>query len=142
MNKDINIEILKNVTNRLFDFSRKHSNLDFSITEHYNIRVYHKTNWSSNIIFKGYLNNIQTIDGSAYSFLMNHNNDDTSFMYCYCSIFKYAELCRNHYMIHRPIRVNTISYEICHSESGQVIKSLGFPTSLEELAIKMDLLGI
>jgi hypothetical protein len=42
----------------------------------------------------------------------------------------------------RPIGANTVFYELCHSEVGQIIKSLGFPTSLEELAIKMDLIGI
>lgn len=42
----------------------------------------------------------------------------------------------------RPIKTNTISYEIYYSKAGQIIKSLGFPTSLEELNIKMDLMGI
>jgi hypothetical protein len=144
MNKDINIELLNNNSDRLLNFLRKHSNLIISTTKHYNICVSHKDNWSSNIIFKSDLNNVQPIVGITYSFLMNHK-DDTSFVYCYSSIFKYAETCRNYFvniLAPRCIKANTISYEICHSEAGQVIKSLGFPTSLEELAIKMDLMGI
>lgn len=148
MDKDINIELLNNNSDRLLNFLRKHSNLIISTTKHYNICVSHKDNWSSNIIFKSDLNNVQPIVGITYSFLMNHSDDDTSYVfYCYGSIFKYAEKCRNHFVnILKPrcirANTNTISYEICYSEAGHVIKSLGFPTSLEELAIKMDLLGI
>jgi hypothetical protein len=145
MNNEINIELLKNISERLLNYLRKHCNLEFFITENYVIHVYHKANKSSYIFFKSTLNNVQPIIGIIYSFLMNHN-DNTLFGYCYsCSIFKYAELCRNHFvnvLEHRPIKANTISYEICYSEAGQIIKSLGFPTSLEELAIKMNLVGI
>ena len=144
MNNEINIELLNNISDRLLNFLRKHSNLEFYITKHYNICVSHKSNWSPNIIFKSDLDNVQPIVGITYSFLMNHN-DDTSSVYFYSSIFKYAEMCRNYFVniiAPRCIRTNTISYEICHSEAGQIIKSLGFPVSLEELAIKMDLMGI
>jgi hypothetical protein len=36
----------------------------------------------------------------------------------------------------------SISYELYSSEAGKIIKELGFPTCLEELAMKMDLMGI
>jgi hypothetical protein len=144
MNNEINIELLKNITERLLNCLRKHCNLEFSITDNYDIYIYHKANKSSNIFFKSTLNNVQPIIGIIYSFLMNHNAN-TLFGYCYsCSIFKYAELCRHFVNVpeHRPIKADTISYEICYSEAGQIIKSLGFPTSLEELGLKMDLMGI
>jgi hypothetical protein len=141
VNNEINTELLNNTSTKLINFLKKHSNLEFSITDSYNIYVSHKDNQSSNLVFKSNLTNIQPIIGIIYSFLMNHDVG-ISIIDCYGSIFKYAELCRNHYMNPRPIKANTISYEICYSEAGQVIKNLGFPTSLEELAIKMDLMGI
>jgi hypothetical protein len=145
MNNEINIELLKNTSNRLIDFLRKNSKLEFCITDTYSIYVYHKVNRSSSIFFKTALNNVQPIIGIVYSFLMNHDVGNSTIDWWYCSIFKYAEACRNYFMkVREPryIKSDTILHEICYSDAGQIIKNLGFPTILEELALKMDLMGI
>ena len=57
------------------------------------------------------------------------------------SIFNVAERCRNYYNKHY-VNDYSIAYELYSSEAGKIIKNLGFPCCLEELIIKMDLMGI
>lgn len=83
---------------------------------------------------------------NIYSFLFNHTS---SYRYKFndCSIFKYAETSRNFYKKHQNYSecsdfAKCVGYELYSSEAGKIIKDLGFPYCLEELTMKMDLLGI
>ena len=49
---------------------------------------------------------------------------------------------KDHNKTNDVINKNSISYELYSSEAGKIIKDLGFPTCIEELIIKMDLMGI
>jgi hypothetical protein len=84
-----------------------------------------------------------TEEDNKYSFLLHHKDNDYD-NYIGHSIFNFAERCRNYYQYHAnlPNKYLNIAYELYSSEAGKIIKALGFPCCLEELAIKMDLMRI
>jgi hypothetical protein len=90
------------------------------------------------LIFKASLKS--TEEDNKYSFLLHHKDNDYD-NYFGSSIFNFANRCRNYYNKHN-VDDHSIGYELYSSEAGKIIKALGFPTCLEELVIKMDLMGI
>lgn len=151
--KDINIELLNETYNRIVNVLEKNSDLIFSIGDLNNINsnlteiCLLKKNYDYYpLIFKTSL--VSTKEDNKYSFLLSNKDNDCGIyidygMYIGCSIFKFAERCRNIYnKTNDIISKNSISYELYSSEAGKIIKDLGFPTCLEELMIKMDLMGI
>ena len=151
--KDVNIELLNETHNRIVKLFKNYSNLNIFLKETprndilrrtSEIYILYKNDPHSKIIFKKDLYNLK-ID-NIYSFLFSC---EFSYRYTYnnCSIFKYTENCRNYYQRYQNQYnsvdiVNTVNYELYSSEAGKIIKDLGFPTCLEELAMKMDLMGI
>lgn len=107
------------------------------------IYILYKDNPHSKICFKMDLFNLKV--DNIYSFLLNH---EFSYHYQYTtySIFKFAERCRQYYQYYQyyvnPTKsINKVSYELFSSEAGKIIKELGFPESLEELDLKLTLIG-
>lgn len=151
--KDINLELLNETYLRVVKLFKEYSNLNIFLKETQHDDMFRKTseicilykhNPLSKIIFKKNLYNLK-ID-NIYSFLFSHK---FSYRYKYndCSIFKYVENCRNYYQkfsdhLERSDFANDVDYELYYSEAGKLLKDIGFPESLEELAIKMDLMGI
>ena len=91
------------------------------------------------MIFKASLTS--TEEYNKYAFLLWHNYNDYA-NYIGSSIFNFAERCRNYYNNKYCVDDYSIAYELYSSEAGRIIKELGFPCCLEELIIKMDLMGI
>lgn len=145
--KDVNIELLNETYNRIVNVLEKNSDLIFSIGDLNNINsdlteiCLLKKNYDFYpLMFRASLKS--TKEDNKYSFLLSNKNNDYG-IYMGCSIFKFAERCRNiHNKTNDVINKNSISYELYSSEAGKIIKDLGFPICLEELIIKMDLMGI
>jgi hypothetical protein len=151
--KDLNLELLNETYLRIVKLFKDYSNLNIFLKEILcdsilgkttEIYILYKNNLHSKIIFKKDLYNLKM--DNIYSFLFNHK-----FSYRYkfndCSIFKYAEISRDYYQKYQDYFkcsdfANNVGYELYSSEAGKIIKALGFPTCIEELAIKMDLMGI
>lgn len=142
--ENYNIDLLNETYNRVVNVLEKNSNLKISISGDVNninsdfseICISHRRSYL--LIFRASLTS--TEEYNKYSFLLWHKYNDYA-NYIGSSIFEYAERCRNYYNKHR-VNDYSIAYELCSSEAGKIIKTLGFPTCLEELTIKMDLIGI
>jgi hypothetical protein len=80
-----------------------------------------------------------TEEDNKYSFLLHHKDNDYD-NYIGHSIFNFAERCRKYYNKHY-VDANSIAYELCFSDAGRIIKELGFPCCLEELDLKLTLVG-
>lgn len=145
--ENYNIELLNKTYDRLVNFLEKNSNLKISINGDINdinsdfSEIYISKECSSSLIFKASLKS--TEEDNKYSFLLCHKYN-YFYNYISSSIFKFTERCRNFYQYHAnlPNKYFNIAYELYSSEAGRIIKALGFPCCLEELIIKMDLLGI
>jgi hypothetical protein len=151
--KDLNLELLNETYLRVVKLFKDYSNLNIFLKEILcggilgkttEIYILYKDEPHSKIVFKKDLYNSK-ID-NIYSFLFSHKFS-YRFKYNDCSIFKYAENCRNYYQNYQDYFecsdfANDVGYELYSSEAGKLIKELGFPTCLEELIIKMDLIGI
>ena len=144
--KNYNIKLLNETYDRVVNFLEKNSNLKIYIggnvddinSDFTEICISNK-NYSYPLMFKASLKNSSEED-NKYSFLLYHKDNDYD-NYIGSSIFKFAERCRNYYEKY-DCEYNYLSYELYCSEAGKLIKDIGFPDSLEELTIKMDLLGI
>lgn len=145
--ENYNIELLNKTYLRVVNVLEKNSNLKISIGGDVNninsdfTEICISKERSPFLIFKaGSLKS--TEEDNKYSFLLYHKDNDYD-IYIGSSIFNFAERCRNYYNNKDCIIINnSIAYELYSSEAGRIIKELGFPTCLEELAMKMDLLGI
>jgi hypothetical protein len=153
-----NIELLNETYNRVVKLFKDYSNLNIFLKEiphddifrkSSEIFILYKNDPHSKICFKMDLFNFKV--DNIYSFLLNH---EFSYHYQYntcsifksCSIFKFAERCRQYYKYYKyyidPTKsINKVSYELFSSEAGKIIKEFGFPESLEELSIKLALIG-
>lgn len=143
--ENYNIELLNEAYDRLVNFLEKHSKLKIyisgdvnNINSDFTEICISKRNYLYAVMFKASLKS--TEEDNKYSFLLYHkdNNYDN---YIGHSIFNFAKRCRNYFTKYCD-NDNSIAYELYSSEAGKIIKDLGFPESLEELIIKMDLLGI
>ena len=142
--ENYNIELLNKTYNRVVNFLEKNSNLKINICGDVNdinsdfSEICISKRRSSSLIFKASLKS--TEEDNKYSFLLYHNNNDYD-IYIGSSIFNVAERCRKYFNKH-SVDDYSIAYELYSSEAGRIIKMLGFPCCLEELIIKMDLMGI
>jgi hypothetical protein len=148
--ENYNIELLNETYNRVVNFLEKNSNLKIFIggdinninsdfCEIYISRELSRKNYVYPLIFKaGSLKS--TEEDNKYSFLLCHKDNDFD-NYIGHSIFNFAERCRNYYNKY-CVDDYSIAYELYSSEAGKIIKELGFPCCLEELILKMDLMGI
>jgi hypothetical protein len=142
--ENYNLELLNKTYLRIVNVLEKNSDLKIYIGDIDNLNsdlteiCIIKQNYVSPLMFNTSVKS--TEEDNKYSFLLCHkyNYYDN---YIGSSIFKYAEICRNYYQKHY-INDNSISYELYFSEAGKIIKDLGFPCCLEELMIKMDLMGV
>jgi hypothetical protein len=143
--ENYNIDLLNETYNRIVNVLEKNSNLKIFIGGNINdinsdfTEICISRERSSSLMFKSIISR-PTEEANKYSFLLYHKNADY-YNYICSSIFKFAEKCR-HYQSKCCIDDYSISYELYSSEAGKIIKELGFPTCLEELAMKMDLMGI
>jgi hypothetical protein len=143
--ENYNIELLNEAYDRLVNFLEKKSNLKISISGDVNdinsdfTEIYISKERSSSLRFKA-RSLKSTEEDNKYSFLLHHKDNDYD-NYIGHSIFNFAERCRKYYNKH-CIDDYSIAYELYSSEAGKIIKELGFPCCLEELAMKMDLMGI
>lgn len=151
--ENYNIELLNEAYNRVVNVLEKNSNLKISIGGDVNdinsdfTEICISKERSSTLIFKagslklfkaGFLKS--TEEDNKYSFLLHHKDNNYD-IYIGSSIFNFAEKCRNFYNKHY-IDDKSIAYELYSSKAGRIIKEIGFPCCLEELIIKMDLMGI
>ena len=142
--ENYNIDLLNETYNRVVNFLEKNSNLKIFISGDVNninsnfSEIYISREHSYSLIFRASLTS--TEEYNKYSFLLWHEYNDYA-NYIGSSIFEYAKRCRNYYNKHY-INDTSIAYELYSSEAGRIIKDLGFPCCLEELVIKMDLMGI
>jgi hypothetical protein len=150
--KDLNLELLNETYNRVVNFLEKNSDLKIFISGDVNdinsnfTEIYISKERSSSLIFKSSLKSTESFNSTEeynkYSFLLYHKDTDY-YNYIGSSIFNFAKKCRNYYNKNKYcVDDYSIAYEIYSSEAGRIIKELGFPCCLEELAIKMDLMGI
>jgi hypothetical protein len=145
--ENYNIDLLNETYNRVVNFLEKNSNLKISIGGDVNDINSNFTeicisgcNYFTILMFKASLKS--TEEDNKYSFLLHHKDNDYD-NYIGNSIFNYAKRCRNYYNKNKYYVDDTsIAYELYSSEAGKIIKDLGFPCCLEELIIKMDLMGI
>ena len=144
--ENYNIELLNKTYDRLVNFLEKNSNLKINICGDVNdinsdfTEICISKGRSTSLIFKsGPLKS--TEEDNKYSFLLCHKYNDHG-IYIGSSIFNFAKRCRKYYTKHYVDDDGSIAYELYSSEVGRIIKALGFPCCLEELMIKMDLLGI
>ena len=143
--ENYNIELLNKTYNRVVNFLEKNSNLKISISGDVNdinsdfteICI-SKRNYLYTVMFKASLKS--TEEDNKYSFLLYHKDNDYD-NYIGHSIFNFAKRCRNYFTKYCD-KDNSIAYELYSSDAGRIIKALGFPCCLEELIIKMDLMGI
>jgi hypothetical protein len=148
--KNLNLELLNETYLRVVKLFKDYSNLNIFLKETLHddmfrkssaIYILYKDDPHNKIVFKKDLYNLK-ID-NIYSFLFSHK---LSYRYKYndCSIFKYAERCRQYYqhLTTIPNAYLKIGCELVFSDAGKIIKDLGFSTCLEELTLKMDLIGI
>jgi hypothetical protein len=148
--ENYNIELLNETYLRIVKLVKDYSNLNIFLKETLHdemlrksseIYILYKDDPYNKIVFKKDLYNLK-ID-NIYSFLFSHK---CSYRYKYndCSIFKYAERCRQYYqhLTTIPNAYLKIGCELVFSDAGKIIKDLGFSTCLEELTLKMDLMGI
>jgi hypothetical protein len=84
--------------------------------------------------------NISLYHQTMFNFLFYHSNNRFD-LWSQISIFS---LCEKIHLINnlRLYEVGTIDYEFSESKASKIIRSIGFPTCIEELALKMDLIGI
>lgn len=144
--ENYNIELLNETYLRVVNILEKNSNLKISIggdidninSDFSEICISRER--SSFLIFKAACLK-PTEEDNKYSFLLSHKDNNYD-IYIGNSIFNFAEKCRNFFNNKHYVDANSIAYELCSSEAGRIIKELGFPCCLEELAIKMDLMGI
>ena len=142
--ENYNIELLNKTYNRLVNFLEKNSNLKISISGDVNninsdfAEIYISKEPAYFLIFKASLKS--TEEDNKYSFLLQHKDNNYN-IYIGSSIFNFAERCRKYFNKH-CVGDDSIAYELYSSEAGRIIKALGFPCCLEELIIKMDLIGI
>lgn len=145
--ENYNLDLLNKTYLRIVNLFKDYSNLNIFLKETLHdellrksseIYILYKDDPRSKITFKKNLYNLKM--DNIYSFLFSR---DFSFKYQYNngSIFEFAKRCRQYYQ-NCTNKLNKVSYELYFSEAGKIIKDLGFPTCLEELAMKMDLLGI
>ena len=147
-----NEELLREIYLRVVKLFKKYSKLELSIMCHNKIclKSYTASSDYNQIYFKNILNAIHlSADKNKYTFLLEHDFcrdfNDNSYG---CSIFKYIELLQYYfsddYLIKHcsSFKNITINYEFYNSEVFNILKNIGFPESLEELVIKMDLIGI
>lgn len=143
--ENYNIELLNEAYNRVVNFLEKNSNLKISISGDVNdinsdfTEIYISKERSSSLRFKARTLK-STEEDNKYSFLLHHKDNDYD-NYIGHSIFNFAERCRNYYNNYY-VGDNSIAYELYSSDAGKIIKALGFPCCLEEIIIKMDLIGI
>jgi hypothetical protein len=142
--ENYNIELLNKTYNRVVNFLEKNSNLKISIGDIDNLNsdfseICISKECSSSLIFKA-MSLKSTEEDNKYSFLLHHKDNDYD-NYIGHSIFNFAERCRNYYNKY-CVDDYSIAYELYSSEAGKIIKELGFPCCLEELILKMDLMGI
>ena len=143
--KNYDIELLNKTYNRVANFLEKNSNLKINICGDVNDinsdfnEICISKGRSSSLIFKASLKS--TEEDNKYSFLLCHNKYNDCGIHIGSSIFNFANRCRNYYNKHN-VDDHSIGYELYSSEAGRIIKALGFPCCLEELIIKMDLMGI
>ena len=144
--ENYNIKLLNETYIRVVNLFKDYSNLNIFLNEilcddifRKSSEIYISKERLSPLIFKaGSLKS--TEEDNKYSFLLYHKDNDYGH-YISSSIFEYAERCRNYYNKY-CVNDYSIAYELYSSEAGRIIKELGFPTCLEELIIKMDLMGI
>jgi hypothetical protein len=146
--ENYNKELLNKTYNRMVNFLEKNSNLKIFISGDVNdinsnfTEIYISKERSSSLIFKASLKS--TEEDNKYSFLLYHKDNDFGNDYANyigSSIFKFVERCGNYYNKHCIIDYSN-TYELYSSDAGKIIKALGFPCCLEEIIIKMDLMGI
>lgn len=143
--ENYNIELLNETYNRVVNFLEKNSNLKIFISGDVNninsdfSEIYISKERSYALIFRASLTS--TEEYNKYAFLLWHKYNDYA-QYIGSSIFEYAERCRIWYNNIKFGINNSIAYELYSSDAGRIIKELGFPSCLEELAMKMDLMGI
>jgi hypothetical protein len=143
--KDLNLELLNETYNRVVNFLEKNSNLKIFISGDVNdinshfTEIYISKERASSLIFKASLTS--TEEHNKYAFLLWHNYNDYA-NYIGSSIFNFAKKCRNYYNNKYCVDDYSIAYELYSSEAGRIIKELGFPCCLEELVMKMDLIGV
>jgi hypothetical protein len=139
-----NIELLNKTYLRIVNILEKNSNLKISIGGDVNdinsdfTEIYISKERSSSLRFKARTLK-STEEDNKYSFLLHHKDNDYD-NYIGHSIFNVAERCRNYYNRH-CVNDNSIAYELYSSEAGKIIKELGFPCCLEELDLKLTLVG-
>jgi hypothetical protein len=144
--ENYNIELLNKTYNRIVNILEKHSNLKISIGGDVNdinsdfTEIYISKERLYPMIFKA-ARLKPTEEDNKYSFLLSHKDKDyDNDIYIGSSIFNVAERCRNYYNRH-CVNDNSIAYELYSSDAGRIIKELGFPCCLEELDLKLTLVG-
>jgi hypothetical protein len=144
--ENYNIELLNKTYLRIVNVLEKNSNLKIyiggdvtDINSNFTEICILRNNYFTPLMFKASLTS--TEEDNKYSFLLHHKDNDYD-NYIGHSIFNFAERCRNYYNKYSVYDYSTIAYELYSSEAGRIIKELGFPCCLEELIIKMDLMGI
>ena len=146
-----NEELLRETYIRVVKLFKKYSKLELSTLCHDKIRLksYTASSDYNQIYFKNMLNAIHlSTDKNKYTFLLEHefcrDFNDNSYG---CSIFKYIESLQYYfsddYMIkyYNSFKNVTINYEFYNSEAFNILKTIGFPESLEELDLKLTLIG-
>lgn len=143
--ENYNIELLNETYNRIVNVLEKNSNLKIyiggdvnDINSNFTEICILRNNYFTPLMFKASLTS--TEEDNKYSFLLHHKDSDY-YNYIGSSIFNFAERCRNYYNKH-CLDDTSIAHELYSSDAGRIIKELGFPCCLEELIIKMDLMGI
>jgi hypothetical protein len=142
--ENYNIELLNKTYNRIVNILEKHSNLKISIGGDVNdinsdfTEIYISKERLYPMIFKA-ARLKPTEEDNKYSFLLSHKDNDYD-NYIGHSIFNFAERCRKYYNKH-CIDDYSIAYELYSSDAGRIIKELGFPCCLEELDLKLTLVG-
>jgi hypothetical protein len=149
--ENYNIELLNETYNRIANVLEKNSNLKIyiggdvnDINSNFTEICISKQNHFSSLKFKTSIKSTESfnsIEYNKYSFLLHHKDNDYD-NYIGHSIFNFAKRCRNYYNKYSVYDYPTIAYELYSSEAGRIIKELGFPSCLEELAMKMGLMGI
>lgn len=148
--KDLNLELLNDTYLRVVKLFKKYSKLELSTLCHNKIclKSYTASSDYNQIYFKNMLNAIHlSADKNKYTFLLEHDfcRDLNDHSYG-CSIFKYIESLKYYfddYIIkyYSSFKNVTINYEVYKSEAFNILKNMGFPESLEELDLKLTLVG-
>lgn len=150
--ENYNEELLRETYLRIFKLFKDYSKLELSTLCHNRIQLKSNTadtNYNQ-IYFKNMLNALHlSADKNKYTFLLEHNYcrdlNDCSYG---CSIFKYIKRVQNLFseedlfeVVYSNTKHPTINYEFYKSEAFKILKIIGLPESLEEINLKLTLIG-